>query len=63
MYCYDVDDGYGDDDDDDDNGYDDDGKDDNGYDDDGNDVCSSPKYRTSDIYRCIKHACRILDSY
>jgi len=31
--------------------------------DDDNNVSSSPKYRTSDIYRCIKHACRILDSY
>ena len=40
---------------------DDDVDDDDESDDD--DVCSSPKYRTSDIYRCIKHACRILDSY
>ena len=34
-----------------------------GDDDDDDNVSSSPKYRTSDIYRCIKHACRILDSY
>ena len=39
-----------------------------GHDDDIDDndddiVSNSPKYRTSDIYRCIKHACRILDSY
>ena len=41
-----------------------DSNDDDDDDDDVNVVVRSlPKYRTSDIYRCIKHACKILDSY